>query len=144
MEKLNRVKVVIAGEIVALKSAENAEHMHRVAQYVDEKISEITAATNAPVLDERTRSMRIMLNIADDCFKKMNSISDIEKKHKKSEKELARLQEENKILLERVASLQDELELTRDELDEFIINFDEGREEKKIDNIVTLPRKVAN
>jgi len=145
MEKLNKVKVVIAGEIVTLKSTEKPEHMHQVAQYVDNKINEISTNSNAPVLDERTRSMRIVLNIADEHLKKMSSVAEIEKENKKAAKEIARLQEENKIMKQRVDNLQLELEQTQAELDEFIHNFDEAKnEEKKVDNILTLPRKAAN
>ena len=143
MDNLNKVKVVIAGEIVALKSMEKPEHMHNVAQYLDNKINEISNASDAPILDERTRSMRIMLNIADEHLKKMGSITGLEKDAKKNAREIEKLREENEILKQRVENLQAELDQTKEEFEDFLQTFDSD-EVPKADNILTLPIKTAN
>jgi len=143
-KQINKVEVVIAGEIITLKSTEEAAHLHRIAQYVDKKISEITSSSQTPVIDERVRTLLMALNIADDCFKKLDSLSALEATHKKYVKEMGRMQEENKLLQQKVNKLKEELTATRKELDDFIQNFND---EEKSDKILTIPspdtRKAA-
>jgi len=140
-QEINFVDVVIAGEIITLKSTEDAAHLHRVAQYLDKKISEVTTRSTA-VIDERTRTLLIALNITDECFKKMDGFKELDAVHKKVMREMQRMQAENTELQLKIKELQDELTKTRAELDEFINNFDD--EEPVYDNILTLPRKAAN
>jgi len=145
-KKITKMDVVIAGEIVTLKSTEDADHLHRIARYVDQQIAEISAASKSTLMDERVRTLLIALNIADDCFKKMDNFRDTEKTSRKLQKELAKAQNENALLQQKIKELQSELANTRDELEDFIENFDEDEDETS-DKILTLPihdsRKVV-
>jgi len=135
----NKVEVLIGGEVITLRSNERVEHLHRLARYVDEKITTITAKTRAAVLSERVRSVLIALNVADDYFKSVDSFKDVELTQKKTAKEISQLQKENTLLQQRIKELQEELGRTRVELNEFINNFDQEHS----DNIVKLPHKHA-
>jgi len=137
-KKITKMDVVIAGEIVTLKSTEDADHLHRIARYVDQQIAEISAASQTSLMDERVRTLLIALNIADDCFKKMDNFRDTEKANRKLQKELSKAHEENAQLQQKIKELQSELADTREELEDFIENFDEEDDEAS-DKILTLP-----
>jgi len=136
-KKITKMDVVIAGEIVTLKSTEDADHLHRISRYVDQQIAEISAASQTSLMDERVRTLLIALNITDDCFKKMDNFRDTEKVNRKLQKELTKAQDENTLLQQKIKELQSELANTREELDDFIENFDE--EDEASDKILTLP-----
>jgi len=76
----NKIDVVIGGEIISLRSSESPEKMQRVASYVSEKMAEVKSKSVSAALDERTRQLLFLLNIAhdyltaNDNFKRVNGI----------------------------------------------------------------------
>ena len=140
-KEIKKVDVVINGEIVTLKSTEEPEYLHQLANYIDKKISEITSVNMTAVINERVRTLLIALNIADDYFKSKENSKGLDVTQKKVVKEMARMQEENTVLQKKVNNLQSELANTRKEFDEYIQTFDV--KENKDDNILTLPLPEA-
>jgi cell division protein ZapA (FtsZ GTPase activity inhibitor) len=62
------LQVMIFGETYALRSADPAEYVHRVGQYVDGKFYEI--AKGSPNLPAAKMGILASLNIADELFRK--------------------------------------------------------------------------
>jgi len=122
----NRVKVVINGEIVTIRSGESMEYLQKLAHYTGTKIDEITERHSSVMISDKMRTLLIALNIADEYFKMEPQLVQLKSEQKKHSKEMAKLQEENILLTEKVHSLQRELNHTRAELDDFINNFDES------------------
>ena len=138
-KKITKLDVVIDGKIITLKSTEDADHLHRISRYVDQQIAEINSVSKKNLIDDHVRTLLIALNIADDCFKKLDAAYALEKTNKKLQKEIAKSIEENAKLQEIIKDLQKEIEDTKGELEEFIENFDE--EDDDLDSILRLEPK---
>ena len=107
MSELNKVDAVIGGEIITLVSGENEEYMQKIARYIDRKLYEIKLMKSNASINERTRTLFIAINIADDYFKALESLRHLEEEHEKYVTELGRMQEENFLLKEKLHELQD-------------------------------------
>ena len=134
----NKVDVVIGGEIISLKSTEQADYMQRLARYVDQKISEIKAKSVNAAIDERVRALLIALNIADDFCKNVDKYQRLDAVHKKFVAEMGRMQEENTRLSTNLREVQEELYRTKAELDEIMKKLDEEAPSDP-DNVIPLP-----
>jgi cell division protein ZapA len=124
VSELNRVEVVIGGEIITLVSIENEEYMQKLARYINRKMADIKAVNSNASINERTRTVFIAANIADDYFKAKDKSDELELELKKYVTELGQIQEENLLLTDKIKELQDKLNQARKELDEYITNFD--------------------
>jgi len=114
----NKINVVINGEIVTLRSTENEEFLQRLARYVDRKINTIKGTHNSVAVTERTRALLVALNMADDYFKAQENLVRLQTEHEKYIIEMGRMQEENKLLIEKIRELQGDLTRVRDESDD--------------------------
>ena len=131
MEELNHIKVVIGGEVYELMSAESEEHVQDVANYIDKKIKEIYRKKSSSHINHKLKVLFISLNIADDLFKEKDrneklqqEVQDLKEKLDIYLEENIKLSEENKLLLENMTYLQDEMSKSKRELNEYIENFD--------------------
>lgn len=140
MPEKNKVDVVIGGEIITLVSTENEDYIQKLARYIDRKLDEIRSMNSNASINERTRTLFIAANIADDYFRVSERLRLLEEEHDKYVNEMGRMQEENYLLTERLHDLQDQLNQSRAELDAYIENFDDnpGR------NIVSMNKRAAN
>jgi len=87
-KQINRVEVVIGGEIVTLKSKEKPEYLQKLANYVDQKMRAVKAHSLHASIDDHIKALLIALNIADDYFKTKQALEAKEKELKKTSKEL--------------------------------------------------------
>ncbi len=133
----NKVEVVIGGEIITLKSGENEDYLNRLARYTDRKISEIKSIKSNAAIHERSRTVLIAINVADDYFKEHEKVLELEALLKKYDNDIAGMEEENRLLQDTVLELQGQLEQSRRELEEYIANFDNDN------NVVRLNQRVA-
>ena len=69
MNELNKIKVVIDGQIHQLESEDDPEYVQKVAAYIDSKIKDIHRQKNNGYINHRMKTLFISLNIADDLFK---------------------------------------------------------------------------
>jgi cell division protein ZapA len=132
----HKVEVVIGGEIITLKAGENADYLQRLARYTDKKINEIKSTKSNATIHERTRTVLIAINIADDYFKEYEKVQEFEARIKKYDSGIAEMEEENRLLKDSIMDLQGQLEQARRELEEYIANFDNS-------NVVTLPQRAV-
>jgi cell division protein ZapA len=133
-----KVEVLIGGEIITLMSAEHEDYITRLARYTDRKINEIKAVKSNAMIHERTRTVLIAINLADDYFKEHEKVLEIETLLKKYNNDIAEMEEENRLLQESVMELQGQLEQARRELEEYIVNFDNDT------NVVAMPQRAAS
>jgi cell division protein ZapA len=135
----NKVNVVIGGEIITLRSSEEADYLQKLALYADKKIEEIKSKSVAAAIDDHVRSLLIALNIADDYHKALEKFEKLDVLHKRFVSEMGKLQEENAQLAKKMKEMQSELTKTKKELDEFIKSFD-AQNAPEGENILTLPQ----
>ena len=109
MIEKNKVEAVIGGEIITLVSGENEEYMQKLARYIDRKLNEIKEMKSNASINERKRALFISINIADDYFKTLEALNQLETEHEKYVAELGRIQEENYLLKEKLREMQDRL-----------------------------------
>ncbi|MCL2373483.1 MAG: cell division protein ZapA [Defluviitaleaceae bacterium] len=88
---LNRVEVVIGGEIVTLKSKEKPEYLQKLASYVDQKMRAVKKHSLPASIDDNIKSLLIALNIADDYFKTKLALEAKERELRKTNQELTDL-----------------------------------------------------
>ena len=69
MASKNTVKVLIDGKIITLSGYESEEYLQRVASYLNNKITELSALPGYNRQSPDTRNTLLALNIADDYFK---------------------------------------------------------------------------
>ena len=111
----NTTEVVIGGEIITLRSAEEPMYMQKLARYVDQKMSELRKKSVSAAIDDKARTVIYALNIADDYLKTSEKLVRLEAVHKRFVVENGNLQKENGILSANVKALEAELARTRTE-----------------------------
>lgn len=141
MSQINRVQVVIDGEVFELSSPESPEHIQNVARYIDRKIKEIYSFKSEAAINARLRTLFISLNIADDLFKEKREKSDLYETIARLEtdldgykNEIASLMEEREALKLRIEELEKEVIEAENNLNEYIEVFElnEGIKNNKI------------
>ena len=137
----SKVKVLIGGEVIVLKSNEQPDYLQRLARYSDQKIEEIKSKSVTAAIDDRIRTLLIALNIADDYHKALDKFQRLDSVHKRFVHEMGKLQEENAQHAKKIKELEDELASTKKELSEFINSFD-AETPAEGENILTLPNAV--
>jgi len=110
-----RVEVVIDGQVIAFVSNENDEaYMQKIALYINKKLDELKPSKSSAPLGEPLRSFRIYANLADDYFKALAKQEEMEAAHGTHAQDLARIQEENRVLTENLQEMQVQLQLARE------------------------------
>lgn len=74
----NRVKISIDGKSFTLVGEETEEHMRQVAEYIDQKMTEIRQKAVAVTLDSSLAYVLTSINVADDYFKEMAYTAELE------------------------------------------------------------------
>ncbi len=135
MEQNNCVEVVIDGEVYKLISSETEDHIQKVANYINKKISDVYKNCTSPTINTQMKFLILTINVADDYIKLQNNHSGLIKENEKEFSEKNMVESENHILRQKVKIMQaeldaanDELKKARRELEEYIENFeDENR-----------------
>ena len=109
----NTTEVVIGGEIITLRSAEEPMYMQKLARYVDQKMTELKKKSVSAAIDDKARTVIYALNIADDYVKTNEKLTRLESVHKRFVVDNGNLQKENGILSARVKALEAELARTK-------------------------------
>jgi len=130
VKEVNSVQVVIDGEVYELASEDNPEYVQNVALYIDTKIKDIYKKRSGAYINQKTKSLLISLNIADDLFKERDNNLVMKKEVEELNESLSEYMEENaklaqdiSILLEQKEILEKELFNKNKELKEFLENF---------------------
>ncbi len=105
----NKVEVVIGGVIYSLQGEESQEHIQRVARMINEKTSQIQSKYSKQHMNPSKMNMLVTLNLADEYVKAQYELE-------RYGAELAKGNEENSMLEERIRQLTIELAEARQQL----------------------------
>ena len=138
---MNKVKAVICGEVITLKSRENEDYLSKLARYVDQKLGNIIAKSTSAAVDERVRTILIALNISDDYFKSQSALENLQKKQKTYDLDAMQLHEEIENIAKERDDLIEEIEALKDviaKLEEKIEAYELDEEEEQ-SSILSMP-----
>ncbi len=78
MTNSNDVEVIIGGEVLTLSGAESEEYLQKVASYINNKLIEVTRTESFRRQTQERQSVLLALNIADDYYKALARIKELE------------------------------------------------------------------
>ena len=87
MSEINRTKVKFGDRYITLTSQEDAEHVQRVAEYLQLKKDEIAASSDYRRLTDHDRQTMLLFNLADDFIKQKDRADRLEAELKQLETE---------------------------------------------------------
>ncbi|MBQ8733336.1 MAG: cell division protein ZapA [Anaerotignum sp.] len=115
----NRVKISIDGKSFTLVGEETEEHMRQVAEYIDQKMTEIRQKAVAVTLDSSLAYVLTSINVADDYFKEKAYTAELEGRLTGM---TARAQE----LAKRLEEAEKAVEAAEEKLDEYALAMEDG------------------
>ena len=115
----NRVKISIDGKSFTLVGEETEEHMRQVAEYIDQKMTEIRQKAVAVTLDSSLAYVLTSINVADDYFKEKAYTAELEGRLTGM---TARAQE----LAKRLEEAEKSVEAAEAKLDEYALAMEDG------------------
>ena len=115
----NRVKISIDGKSFTLVGEETEEHMRQVAEYIDQKMTEIRQKAVAVTLDSSLAYVLTSINVADDYFKEKAYTAELEGRLTGM---TARAQE----LAKRLEEAEKAVEAAEAKLDEYAVAMEDG------------------
>lgn len=133
MSSKNTTQVIIGGKVLTLSGYESEDYLHRVASYINNKLSELEHAEGYSRMTFDMQSILLEINIADDYFKAKTQVSALENEIEKKEKEIydlkheliserlkyEELEKKHRELYEKNHELQKEIIKLETEMDEF-------------------------
>lgn len=87
-------EVYIGGRVLTLSGTESEEYLHKVASYLNNKITELNKSDSYRKQTQDMQSILLSLNISDDLFKAKAKIAELEGIIEEKEKELYNLKHE--------------------------------------------------
>ncbi|MCR5654896.1 MAG: cell division protein ZapA [Lachnospiraceae bacterium] len=84
----NETEVLIGGKIFVLSGHESEEYMQKVAMYINGKIAEYADIDAYRSLSTDYKNVLLQLNIADDYFKALSRVEELEEELEAKEREL--------------------------------------------------------
>lgn len=142
MSPKNDTKVLIGGNVYTLSGDESEEYIQRIALYINNKMKEVNFSENGKQLNTRLLSVLLAINIADDLFKAKDKVLELDNIIKAKDKIIEDLEqdivslqvkveekeEEKQSIINRIDTLQVELDKYKDELNEYIDIFEQEEE----------------
>lgn len=90
----NDCEVVIGGKVITLSGAESEEYLQRVAAYLNGKLQEVNSSDSFRRQPLELQNIYIQLNIADDYFKALDRVKELEEELDLKDRELYDLKHE--------------------------------------------------
>ena len=115
----NRVKISIDGKSFTLVGEETEEHMRQVAEYIDQKMTEIRQKAVAVTLDSSLAYVLTSINVADDYFKEKAYTAELEGR-------LSGMTARAKELAARLEEAEKATEAAEAKLDEYALAMEDG------------------
>ena len=130
----NTTQVLIGGKIITLSGYESEEYLQKVANYMNNKMTELGQIPGYSRQAQETRHTLLSLNIADDYFKAKRQAEMVEEELEAKDREmydlkhdlingqveLERLQKDGEEKTVEISSLQAKIEELEQELDELL------------------------
>ena len=147
---MNKVIVRINGQEYSMVGKESKDYLLRVANYVDEKMEEITKAN--PKLSTAMAAVLTSLNIADELFKAAKELDEANSKFNKPIQELEDANSVASVLRDSLENKQQEIEVLKSVMERYVDeigalqesnkNLEEKIKEK--DNKIAQVQEVAD
>lgn len=84
----NEIEVLVGGKVFYISSLDSEEHVHKVASYINGKISEFAQNPNYRLLNKDYQYIFLGMNIADELFKAQERVKFLEDELKAREDEV--------------------------------------------------------
>ena len=110
MMKYNDVEVIINNKRYTLCGYESDVYLQMVANYLNDKYTEMRSSNGFALMDQDMKSVLIQLNIADDYFKEKEKLRKMEEDLEKQTSDASELRDENSSLQSKIDGLQEELD----------------------------------
>lgn len=119
MSEKTSAEVIIGGKVYTLSGYEGEDYLHRVANYINNKVNEFDGMEAFKRLPGDMQATLVQLNIADDYFKAKSQVEKLEQEIEQKDKEIYDLKHDlisNQIKAESDADSLKELEAENREL----------------------------
>ncbi|MDO4266449.1 MAG: cell division protein ZapA [Eubacteriales bacterium] len=88
IKKSNLTDVLIDGKIYSISGTEDAEHIQKVAQLVNDTIQEVRTIPGYKRLDDAYQALLLNLNLADACFRERENMARLTEEAEEKDREL--------------------------------------------------------
>ena len=133
MNKRNDVEVMIGEKKINLCGYESAEYLHKVADYLNDKLEEFKRQDFYRMLEPELRNLLMQINVADDYFKAKLQLEEVDQDNAGKATEIFDLRHELVLVQTKLENAQLELEVLRQEnmeLQRQIVRLETELEEK--------------
>lgn len=118
MNKYHDIEVIINNKRYTLSGYESEEYLQKIASYINSKYNEFRNRDAYKFLDADLKNILIQINIADDYYKTVDNMKEIEADNDAKSKEIFDLKHEIVMVQTKLSSAQKEIEDLRNELGE--------------------------
>ncbi|MBQ9119520.1 MAG: cell division protein ZapA [Lachnospiraceae bacterium] len=115
MNRQTNIEVIINGKRYTLSGYESEEYMQKVASYINKKYDEFKKHPSYRTMDVDMRNVLMQINLTDDYLKLKQQMSEKESDSDSKSGEIFELKHEIISLQTRIATLEKELEHTKQE-----------------------------
>ena len=134
MGKRNDIEVTIGGKKLNLCGYESAEYLHKLANYMNEKLEEFKRQDFYRMLEPDMRNLLMQINMADDYFKAKMQLEELEQNTEGKTTEIFDLRHELVLVQTKLENAELELDVSRQEnleLQKKIVRLETELEERK-------------
>ncbi len=118
MNKFNDIEVIINNKRYTLSGYESEEYLQKIASYINSKHNEFRNRDAYKFLDSDLKNILIQINIADDYYKALQKVKEIEAENDSKGKEIFDLKHELITAQTKQSSTQKEIEDLKREINE--------------------------
>lgn len=118
MNKYHDIEVIINNKRYTLSGYESEEYLQKIASYINNKYNEFRNRDAYKFLDADLKNILIQINIADDYYKTVDNMKEIEADNAAKGKEIFDLKHEIVMAQTKLSEAQKEKEELRNELNE--------------------------
>lgn len=118
MNKYHDIEVIINNKRYTLSGYESEEYLQKIASFINNKHNEFRNKDAYKFLDSDLKSILIQINIADDYYKSIDKIKEIEEDNTSKDNEIYNLKYEIVTTQTKLDSAQKELDELKKELNE--------------------------
>lgn len=132
MNKYHDIEVIINNKRYTLSGYESEEYLQKIASYINSKHAEFRNKDAYKFLDADLKNILLQINIADDYYKTINKVKEIEIEHEAKSNEIFDLKHE-------VIAAQTKLDAAQKEIEELKKELYESQK-----NIVRLETELSD
>jgi cell division protein ZapA len=119
MNKYHDSEVIINNKRYTLSGYESEEYLHKIASYINSKHTEFRNKDAYKFLDSDLKNILLQINIADDYFKTMDKLGELEKDSESKSNEIFDIKHELITTQTKLDSAHKEIEELKKELNEY-------------------------